>query len=207
MNDTHIRHLVFDFSDTLARFDGPAFMARLCGGDAAAAERIYGNVFADPVWARYDLGQIGTAETRRALLAGYRGAEREILDRYLAEWTEHYRPMEGMEPLLRRLKGEGYRLYLLSDFPEVFPRMLEKFPFLKEFDGRMISCEVGMSKRQGAAIFHHLLKTFGLRPEECFYADDLPVNIVSARAAGMKGYIFQSAEGYREALEKARRSE
>lgn len=203
MENHGIRNLVFDFSDTLARFNGPSYMLELCGGDKETADRIYNNVFSHSVWARYDLGEIGTEETHRLMTAEYSGEESEILARYLSAWTDQYKPMPGMEPLLKKLKAEGFRLYLLSDFPEVFPPLLDRFPFLKEFDGRMVSYEVGLSKRYGSEIFRHLCSTFDLRPEECFYADDLEKNIASARSVGMKGYVFKSAQGYEKALREA----
>ena len=50
-------------------------------------------------------------------------------------------------------------------------------------------------------MYEHLFKRFQLKPEECFFVDDVPANIRGARACGMDGYCF--ADGDREKLKEA----
>ena len=49
-------------------------------------------------------------------------------------------------------------------------------------------------------MYGHLFERFGLKPEECFFIDDLSHNIEGARAVGMYGYCF--ADGDVEKLKK-----
>ena len=51
-------------------------------------------------------------------------------------------------------------------------------------------------------MYQHLFKRFSLKPEECFFIDDLQLNIEGARACGMDGYCFadQNIEKLRAAL-------
>ena len=43
-------------------------------------------------------------------------------------------------------------------------------------------------------LYNHLFERFGLRPEECFFIDDQPLNIQGARECGMDGYCFADGD-------------
>ena len=49
-----------------------------------------------------------------------------------------------------------------------------------------------------------IIRRFGLKPEECYFIDDLPMNIEGAKACGMDGHCFAdgSVENLRKDLEK-----
>ena len=53
-------------------------------------------------------------------------------------------------------------------------------------------------------MYEHLFERFCLKPEECYFVDDLPLNIEGGRACGMEGYCFADADvtRLREALLK-----
>ena len=88
------------------------------------------------------------------------------------------------------LKNQGYRLYLCSN---ASLRMLDCYqdtiPGIRLFDGVLFSAEVKGVKPQ-KEMYGHLFRRFGLKPEECFFVDDLPANIQAARECGMDGYCF-----------------
>ena len=50
-------------------------------------------------------------------------------------------------------------------------------------------------------IYERLFEKFNIKPEECYFIDDLQLNIDGAAACGMKGYCF--ADGNVEKLQKA----
>ena len=43
-------------------------------------------------------------------------------------------------------------------------------------------------------IYRVLCSRYGLRPEECFFIDDLPANVESARFVGMEGTVFHDGD-------------
>ena len=51
-------------------------------------------------------------------------------------------------------------------------------------------------------IYGHLFERFHLKPDECFFVDDLELNIEGARRCGMDGYCFDdgNVEKLREVL-------
>ena len=43
-------------------------------------------------------------------------------------------------------------------------------------------------------MYAHLVELFNLKPEECFFVDDLQNNIDGARAVGMDGYCLADGD-------------
>ena len=52
-------------------------------------------------------------------------------------------------------------------------------------------------------IYELLLRQFGLKAEECFFADDLFINVEAALLVGMSGTIFRGSKELRRALIEA----
>lgn len=81
-----------------------------------------------------------------------------------------------------KLKEQGHRLFLLSNTCEAhFNFVLAQFPFLKNFDGCVLSYAEGARKPE-KKIYEKALKIAGCRNEECFYVDDILPYIESARS-------------------------
>ena len=66
-------------------------------------------------------------------------------------------------------------------------------PAIELFDGVLFSAEVKCLKPQ-KEIYMHFYRRFNLKPEECFFIDDLPGNIEGARQTGMDGYCFADGD-------------
>ena len=73
-------------------------------------------------------------------------------------------------------------------------------PEVDSFDGILFSAEEKLLKPQ-KEIYERLFEKFNIKPEECYFIDDLQLNIDGAAACGMKGYCF--ADGNVEKLQKA----
>ena len=96
---------------------------------------------------------------------------------------------EGMAELIRELKGLGYGIYLLSNAKADLPLYFDRIPGSECFDGRIVSADWKLLKPQ-PEIYETLLREFRLKPEECFFIDDLSVNVEGARRAGLDGAVF-----------------
>jgi putative hydrolase of the HAD superfamily len=188
-----IKNIVFDCSDTLLRFDAPAWFATLTG-DAQRAQHIVTAIMKSPVWYRYDNGVATAQDVEREVLPLLDVADHDLAAHYIAHWIEHYTPIDGMPQLVADLKAHGYRLFLLSDFPDCFPRLAERFDFFALFDGMTVSYRAHCSKRDNGALFDHLLQEQSLRAEECAFVDDLPPYIELARARGIRAHLAADAK-------------
>ena len=138
----------------------------------------------------------GCAE-RVALFARY---EREI-NAYFTCWPEMLGgALEGTVQLLQELKQKGYPVYALTNWSaETFPFAQQKFPFLKEFDGIVMSGEEKCVKPD-ARLYKILLTRYQLASKDCFFTDDNPANIETARGLGFDACLFTGAENLRAAL-------
>jgi putative hydrolase of the HAD superfamily len=95
-----------------------------------------------------------------------------------------------MEELIGELKTSGYGIYLLSNASirvhDYFPRI----PASRYFDGCIFSADYKLLKPQ-PEIYETLLRRYELKAEECFFVDDLAINVEGARLVGMNGTIFR----------------
>jgi len=83
--------------------------------------------------------------------------------------------------ILNYLKKNNYDCYVLSNWSaETFVGMLDDYPFLKNFDGLLISGEDKLIKPD-LAIYQLAIKRFDLNPKECVFIDDKFENIEAAK--------------------------
>ena len=97
--------------------------------------------------------------------------------------------IECMAALLEELKGLGYGIYLLSNATVRLPEYFDRIPGSQFFDGKIVSAEWKLLKPQHE-IYETLFREYSLKPEECFFIDDLHINIEGALCVGMAGAIF-----------------
>ena len=107
-------------------------------------------------------------------------------------WSSVFLPetlvSEGfLEDLRRR-----HRLLALSNTNAIhFAMVQEAYPLLRHFDGFVLSHEVGAAKPE-AKIYRQAIARAECSAEECFFTDDLAVNIEAALAHGMDAVQFFS---------------
>ncbi len=83
--------------------------------------------------------------------------------------------------VLENLKKLNYECYVLSNWSaETFEGMIDDYPFLKLFEGLLISGEEKLMKPD-AAIYELAIKRFNLIPKETVFIDDKIENINAAR--------------------------
>jgi 2-haloacid dehalogenase len=114
---------------------------------------------------------------------------RDMLDGEITETVE----------MFRAAKQRGVRGYALSNWGQHFVDVLEEYPVFKEFDGRVVSYELGIVK-PNPGIFETLLSRFDLRAEECLFVDDNRANIDAAKQLGFHVHHFGEPIRLRAAL-------
>jgi putative hydrolase of the HAD superfamily len=81
-------------------------------------------------------------------------------------------------------------VYLCSNATSTLHQYFDRIPGSECFDGKIVSADVRLLKPQHE-IYEKLFETFGLKPEECFFIDDSPLNIDGAYAVGMPAVLFR----------------
>ena len=183
-----IRNIIFDMGGVLVHYD-PEHFVDLLSVSAEDKALLMREVFRTVAWFRMDRGTMGEAEAAASMKANLPPRLHGGVDRLMAWWELELRPMEGMEPLLAELKRLGYGLYLLSNATARQPEYFDRIPGSQYFDGRIISAHYKLLKPQ-KEIFDTLLREYGLQAEECFFVDDLNINIEGAFCAGIAGAVF-----------------
>lgn len=190
-----IRNLVFDMGKVLMDYDAN----RVCQhyiADETMRKKVLSAVFYSQEWLMLDLGIISEEE---ALCRMERhldtDEERALAVACFRDWHIYNKwPMEGMEELLREQKEAGFSLYLLSNASVRVPRYcLERLPGHEWISGMLFSAEAGYIKPQ-AELYQMFFRKFDLKPEECFFIDDMPENIAGALQCGMRGYCFADGD-------------
>lgn len=110
-------------------------------------------------------------------------------------------PIPGTPEILAALKARGVPVYAITNFSaDKFDLTCRRFDFLNGFDGIIVSGRERLVKPD-PAIFHLLTDRYGLEANRCFFIDDNPDNVESARSVGMSAHLFLGAEALRRDLE------
>lgn len=103
--------------------------------------------------------------------------------------------------IFKQLKETGkYKIYALTNWSaETFPIALERYEFLKWFDGIVVSGEEKMRKPT-PAFYQLLLDRYHIKPGEALFIDDNYRNVLAAEKMGIKSVHFKSADELRNEL-------
>lgn len=184
-----IQNIVFDMGHVLIYFQPRVLIERLgiTGGDK---ELLLREVFRDVEWIQLDRGSLPEEEAVRILCGRLPKRLHGAVEELVCGWWKHpLVPVEGMEELVAQLKGAGYGIYLLSNASRQLHRYFDRIPGSQYFDGRIVSADWQLLKPQ-KEIYEKLYEVYGLKPEECFFIDDQPVNVEGAYRTGMAGTVF-----------------
>ena len=108
---------------------------------------------------------------------------------------------DSIEQLLN-LKSKNYSCYVLSNWSiETFVGMNEDYPFLKKFDGILLSGEVKLIKPE-KEIYQLAISRFSLNPNETVFIDDKLENIETAKMLNFKTVHLKEPYKIKTELEK-----
>ena len=183
-----IKNVIFDFGQVIIHFV-PEIMVSPYVTDENDKKLICEVLFDRLYWDRLDRGTIEREEMLDDVMRRLPNFSRELAGRVFYEWPHVLPPIDGMPELVAALREQGRGLYLISDIAKNFAAIAHRQPIILDFDGRVMSSTIGITK-PNPEIFRHLLDTYSLDPAECIFIDDRIGNVEGARAVGMAGYHF-----------------
>jgi len=193
-----IKNIVFDIGRVLLDYQPMHYLESL---GLEKKDNIHLNevIFKNDLWLQLDRGIITKEEAIQKYCA-IAPVHTDRIHQIMNTWTDMLTLIEGTSELLKELISKGYNVYLLSNFQEDgFIKAYNKFTFLQEVKGKVISYEAKSLKPE-KKIYIHLLKEHNLIPEETVFIDDLKENIEVAIALGIQGIVFENAVKTRECL-------
>ena len=126
------------------------------------------------------------AEAELELIPKFPHYEKEIKMYYKNHRKMIIGVFEESVDILKKLKDKNYDCYVLSNWSaETFEGMTDDYPFLKLFDGLLISGEDKLIKPDHA-IYQLARDRFNLNPEETVFIDDKLENIQAAQEMNFK---------------------
>lgn len=197
-----IEAVVFDVGGVLLDWD-PRHLYRKLFDDEDAMDRFLDEVCTLDWHAAHDRGV--PFEPSCAALAAEHPEHAELIWAWGRRSEEMVAgPVPGTVEILRELKDRDVPCYALTNMEAAtYPQRLERFPFLRWFDGTVVSGFEGIAKPD-PEIFQLLLDRFGLSATATVLVDDAARNLVAARRLGMQTVRFESAAQLRRWLEDAR---
>ena len=166
-----IKNIVFDMGNVLTVYNAREYIYGYVDNEEDF-RWIKNHLCASVEWLRMDRGTMTDEEAVRSVCRRVPAHLHDTVERFVREYRMVQPPNPPMERLVEELSQNGYDLYLIQ--------------YMK---GIWISCEHGLLKPEPAA-YQDFFRTFSLRPEECFFIDDMPANIEAAGNLGMDGCVY-----------------
>ena len=184
-----IKNIIFDMGQVLIHWRPHMFTGHY-GLEEAEEQLLIKELFTNMEWPQLDRGTISDEEAIASVSKRLPEKLHPIVEDVITGWWKlPLVPMEGMEDLIRGLKENGYRIYLLSNASICLRQYFHRIPGSQYFDGHIVSSEHKLLKPQ-PEIYETLFERYNLVPEECFFIDDSPYNIEGAYMCGMTGAVF-----------------
>ena len=184
-----IKNIVFDMGGVLIRWKPEEILGQF-DLSPEETEILNRELFHGIEWMQQDRGILTGDEVAEAVCARVPEHLWETVKSMVYGWYQQYLiPMPGMAELVRELKSNGYRIYLLSNASLALRSYFPRIPGSECFEKLLVSAEEKLLK-PSHEIFERLYEKFELTPGECWFIDDSPANVEGAILTGMGGTVF-----------------
>ena len=189
--------IVFDFAGVVFHWQPTTMLRRVLPAlatDEAAAihwvEQIFQSWGGD--WADFDRGTVEVLPLMRKI-AARTGLPEADVQRAVYAIPQELQPDGDTLALMQELREAAHALFYLSNMPAPFADyLLAQHDITRWFIDGVFSARVKLSKPD-PAIFELAAERFGARPEDLIFIDDVPANVLAARAAGWQAIQFFDA--------------
>ncbi|MEO6290619.1 MAG: HAD family phosphatase [Ginsengibacter sp.] len=191
--ETKIKAIIFDLGGVLIDWN-PRYVYRDIFDDEEKIDWFFENICTHDWNEKQDAGR-SLEEATQELVEKFPEYENEVRA-YYGRWEEMLGgPIHDTVAILRSIReADKYNLYALTNWSaETFPVALERYDFLKWFDGLVMSGEE-KTRKPFADIYHTLLSRFKVDPAEALFIDDSLRNIQGAGEVGINGIHFHSPQ-------------
>ena len=182
-----IKNIIFDMGGVLIDYNPEKALYSLF--DKETADILLKEIFRNQIWSDKDRGIIFPDEIMEQKKERIPAEIFEKVCKMVDNFYPYMPPFEKMYGFINQLKENGYGIYLLSNASSDFHERRSGIPALSLFDGVLISADYKLLKPE-KEIYLALYDKFSLKPEECYFIDDVQKNIDGAKATGMDGHCY-----------------
>ena len=196
-----IKAILFDLGNVIVPFDFKRAYAKLGPLCTCQVTEISARLRSTDLVQRFETGRIEAQPfvSELSTLLGLKTTYTEFCDLWTSVFFDETLVPES---LLADLRARHRMLVLSNTNPIHFSMLKRQYPLFRHFDDFVLSYEVGAMKPD-AAIYKEAIKRAGCQPAQCFFTDDIAINVEAARDNGMDAVQFLSATQIEEEL-KAR---
>lgn len=196
---TGVDAVIFDLGNVLISVNEPRAIDRFAARTGKPAAEIQAYFLTTAHATELALGKMTKRQFYR-IVAGDFGFTGDY-EEFALIWSDIFEPIPPMIELAQSMATRRPRLILSNTNVIHADFFLERYPWINEFDGVILSHEVGLLK-PAAAIYELAVKQTGLPAGRVVFIDDLNANVHGARAAGLQAIHHQSSEQTRAELTK-----
>lgn len=151
-------------------------------------EFLLNNVVKSPEWIEYgliDTGYITKEDFINLVNDRTNNIHKDLVEDFINNYINHVYVDDKIIELIKNLKEQGYKIYLLSNTQKYsYEKFIKDIEYL--FDGITLSFKEHLLKPYNA-IYERLIEKYNLVPEESLFIDDREDNISTANKYGIKG--------------------
>ncbi|HEV2319038.1 MAG TPA: HAD family phosphatase [Verrucomicrobiae bacterium] len=191
--------VVFDLGKVLVDFDYSIAAQKVAARSSRKMEHLDEFLSGSPSLVQFESGLLTARQffSQVQQATGFQGGA----DEFAAYFAEIFKPMPDMVKLHAGLRKKRIPTYIFSNTNEIaVEHIRKKFPFFSNFDGYILSYEVGAMKPQ-AKIYEALETLSRRRAGDIIYIDDRAENVQAGSARGWRGVLHESPQKTRAALD------
>ena len=197
-----IRNIIFDLGNVIINYNQKQIINNFTRKEEEI-KYIYDEIFHAPEWELMDLGNITNDEAIEVINKRNEFKYQKLTDNFLHEWYKEQEINRDIVEIAKKLKRNGYKLFVLSNMANLTYEYFKKDEFFSLCTGIIISAHEHLIKPD-EKVFRLLLDKYKLNAEECLFIDDDPSeqNYKTANKIGIQGrrIIPNQAEDVRKLL-------
>ena len=197
-----IRNIIFDLGNVIINYNQEQIINNFTKKEEEI-KYIYDEIFHAPEWEQMDLGNITNDEAIEVINKRNEFKYQKLTDNFLHEWYKKQEINRDIVEIAKKLKRNGYKLFVLSNMANLTYEYFKKDEFFSLCTGIIISAHEHLIKPD-EKVFRLLLDRYKLNAEECLFIDDDPSeqNYKTANKIGIQGrrIIPNQAEDVRKLL-------
>ncbi len=197
-----IRNIIFDLGNVIINYNQEQIINNFTKKEEEI-KYIYDEIFHAPEWELMDLGNITNDEAIEVINKRNEFKYQKLTDNFLHEWYKEQEINRDIVEIAKKLKRNGYKLFVLSNMANLTYEYFKKDEFFSLCTGIIISAHEHLIKPD-EKVFRLLLDKYKLNAEECLFIDDDPSeqNYKTANKIGIQGrrIIPNQAEDVRKLL-------
>lgn len=181
-----IRNVIFDIGNVILKFNINEVLQNFTN-NKEQQKFILDNIINSPEWlgnALIDTGYI----TRENAIEIVQDRTNHINDKLISDFWYNYNNYAEVDKnvlkLIKKLKDNNYRVYLLSNINPYTKELVEKSGLFKLVDGYVLSYQEHKVKPY-VSIYKTLLERYNLVPKESIFIDDNENNIITGNSLGI----------------------